>query len=366
MTTITVPTAEQVAAIIEGDKQRKDVGFAIAIASPQFDSPQFYFVGNLIDYNSQPLTYRRDTRFELASNTKIFVAALLAYYAQQNPALLTSSLGSYQPPGMASLPDSFNAIALQNLANYTSGLPQDNDGAPDEPDYLPQPYTEKSMYAYLHDGNVSVSGTGTAYTYSNMGFALLALSLPVAVQSTQTFGELIRSELTGPLGMKDTALFTDVPVTELPLGMAQGQPQQSGWPEFPAWLGAGGMVSTIDDMAIWLQLHMGMLPAAGLNGILAPMQNPSTNVTPWAGTQLGLGWFLTDIPANDGTQQVTLPTVWKDGGLVGCSTFTTFLQSPSPGTTPSQAGVVVLTNSSLPEDGQYIAQQVLRLMNGYT
>jgi hypothetical protein len=57
--------------------------------------------------------------------------------------------------------------------------------------------------------------------------------------------------------------------------------------------------------------------------------------------------------------------VWKDGGITGCSTFVSFLQSPAPGTTPSQAGVFVLTNDSLTSDGQQVAYNVLRFMNGY-
>lgn len=366
MTTITKPTFEQVAAIVGQIPNRTNVGFAIAVASPQFAGPEFYFVGDLLDYNQQPLAFGKDTQFELASNTKIFVAALLTYYALQTSDLWTAPITSCCPSGMSSLPDSYDVITLKSLANYTSGLPQDNANATDLPDFLPQPYTEKSMYAFAHDGNVPVSGTGTTYTYSNMGFGLLALALPVAAQSTQSFGQLIRQQLTGPLGMKNTALFTDVPITALPIGMQQGQPQQSGWPEFPAWLGAGGMVSTIEDMAIWLQFHMGMQPDAGLNDLLAPMQNPSTTVEPWDGAQLGLGWFLTDITANVGGQTITLPTVWKDGGLVGCSTFTTFLQSSSPGTTPSQAGVVLLTNDSMANDGAWVAQQILRVMNGAT
>jgi CubicO group peptidase (beta-lactamase class C family) len=361
MSSIILPTEQEVREVVENQtKLHEHNGFAIGVASPQFTAPKFYFAGNLLDYNQKPMKPTRDTPFELASNSKIFTASLLAYYAQQNPNLLTAQVSTYTPPGMEPLPDSFNGITLLNLSNYTSGLPQDNENPTDEPTYLPQPYTEASMYGYLHDGNVPVIGTGTTYAFS-----LLACLTPVAVQSSQSFSELLKQTITEPLGMHRTRPFTEVSITKLPLGMQSGQPQSSGWPEFPAYIGGGGLVSTCHDMMIWLEFHMGML-SSNLNNILSSMQTPSTTVAPWDGTQLGMGWFITSIPATDNGEPVFLPVLWKDGGLVGCSTFVTFLQSPEPGITPSQAGVFVLTNDTLPNDGQQIAFNILRRMNGYS
>ena len=364
MSTITLPTPQEVQRIVNREVGApRDVGFAIGVASPQLEAPGFYFVGRLLDYRKQPLEQHPNTPFELASNSKIFTAALLAYYAQQNPDLLTAAVSSYTPPGLQSLPDSFSSITLLDLADYTSGLPQDNINATDEPIYVPQPYTAASMYGFLHDGNVPVTGPGTTFTYSNLAVSLLACTIPVAVQSSLGFGELLQQTITGPLGMNDTKVFADVSVTELPLGMSEGQPQSSGWYGFPAYTGGGGMVSTAHDMMIWLQFHMGML-ASSLNGILPLMQKPATTVT-YEGIQLGMGWFIGSIPAEDDGQPISLPVLWKDGGITGCSTYVCFLQSTAPGTAPSQAGVFVLTNGTLTNDGQAIAQAVLRHMNGY-
>jgi CubicO group peptidase (beta-lactamase class C family) len=361
MSTIKLPTQADIEWLVSPVTSGSDqIGFAIGVASPQLDAPQLYFVGAMPNYLVERVKIGPDTYFELASNSKIFTTTLLAYYAQQNPDLLSAAVTAYTPQGMAPLPDSFSGITLQNLANYTSGLPADNETATDWPQYLPQPYTSASMYGFLHDGNVPVTGTGTAYTYSNLAVSLLADALPQAAGATQDFPDLLWENITNPLGMTRTAPFVNVSVTQLPLGIYDGQVQANGWPGLPAYLGGSGMVSTAHDMLIWLQFHMGMLTSS-LNEILAPMQTFST----WDGTQVGLGWFLSSISAQDGGETVSLPVVWKDGGITGCSTFVSFLQSPAPGTTPSQAGVFVLTNDSLTSDGQQVAYNVLRFMNGY-
>lgn len=147
--------------------------------------------------------------------------------------------------------------------------------------------------------------------------------------------------------MNDSKVFADVPVTKLPQGIRDGQKVQNGWAGFPAYFGAGGLVSTPYDMMTWLTFNMGMLPEAGLNAILKPMQTPSATVKTAHGEQLGIGWFIGSIQATYERRLISLPVIWKDGGLSGFSSFVTFLQSEAPGSSPSQAGVFVLTNGTI-------------------
>jgi hypothetical protein len=155
MSTIKLPTQADIEWIVSPVTSTNDqIGFAIGVASPQLDAPRLYFVGEVPNYLVESMKIGPDTCFELASNSKIFTTTLLAYYAQQNPDILSAAVTSCTPTGMAPLPDSFSGITLQNLANYTSGLPADNETATDWPQYLPQPYTSASVYGFLHDGNV--------------------------------------------------------------------------------------------------------------------------------------------------------------------------------------------------------------------
>ena len=364
MSTITPPTEQQVQDVV-APYLASNVGFAIGVASPQFTPSTgiFFFEGNLLNYKQQSMALDHGTYFEIASNTKIFTAALLTYYSLNDSNLLDANVVDYRPPGKPTLPSSLGGITLLELANYTSGLPQDNSDPNDQPKVMPQPYNALSMYSFLHDDNVTVSGTGTTYAYSNLGFSLLAWTIPAAVEPEASFRELLREIITAPLEMNNSRVFADVPVTKLPLGINSGQKVRSGWAEFPAYFGAGGIVSTPHDMMTWLKFNMGMLSESSLNGILEPMQTPSTTVKTGFGEQLGIGWFITSIPAECQGELTSLPVIWKDGGLGGFSSFVTFLQSDTPGSSPSEAGVFVLTNSSCPEVG-HIAFQILRIMNG--
>src|ERR1043166_382045 len=318
MTTITAPTQAQIHDMLVQvgyyDKQGV-VGYAVGVASPQFDAPLLFLDGALHDYQDKPMTFDGDVRFELASISKVFTAALLADYANGNPDLLTTSITSCQPHGLRPLPTAFDGITLLNLANYTSGLPEDDsDVSVDVPKLLPQPYSVASMYGYLHDGNVAVSGPGTTYTYSNLAPSLLAQAIPVAVGSQQSFGELLAQEITGPLGMTRTAPFSDVSFTELPLGMENAKPIHAGWNELPAFTGGLGLVTTPNDMLTWLQFNMGMLDSP-LNAILGPMQTPSTTVVGTGNEgQLCIGWFLSSITGtSESGQSISMPILYKAG-----------------------------------------------------
>jgi len=184
-----------------GQAQGPDVGYAVGVASPYF-KPFLALPGALLDQSGNPMTFDGDVPFELASISKVFTSALLTRLALRDPELWTKSITSCVPDGLPSLPAAFDPITLMDLANYTSGLPEDDaDTSIDVPTPLPSPFTELALYQYLHDGNVPVSGPGTTYTYSNLAPSLLAISLPTAVQSELSFGGLLAREITGPLGM---------------------------------------------------------------------------------------------------------------------------------------------------------------------
>ena len=358
--TIVAPTGGEVSDLLE--QFNAPVGYVVGVVSPQFKEELFFF-GSLSNYNGDPMPFHGDIPFEIASLSKIFTASLLTKYTVENPELSTMSVTACTPPGMASLPASFDPITLLNLANYTSGLPDDSSDVTDDiPQPLPEPYTKASMYGYLHDDNVPVSGTGTTFTYSNMAPSLLANAIPVAVGSDLDFASLLAREITGPLGMSHTRPFMEVSFTELPQGFSNGQAINAGWNEFPAFTGGSGMVSTANDMLIWLRFHMGMTESP-LKAILAPMQTPSTTVT-YQG-QLGIGWFLTNITATNDGEPVSLPIVYKAGELYGNSSFICFLQSTDPGKVPSPAGIIFLTNNMVYEAGAIFVLQLMLAMNGY-
>ena len=362
------PTKQQLDDLVNPFLAHANVGFAIGYASPQFqETGKFYFKNSspLLNQNNQEVPFGVETYFEIASISKVFTATLFQLFVQ-NGTIANNEipLGDYFPRGKIGLGEQFLDIPLLALSNYTSGLPQDNDSAPDEPAYLPMPYTVLNMFSYLANTDLTVNTPGTAYTYSNLGFAILAQTASVAaVERIGEFGELLRSEILGPLAMDATKLFYQVGFNRLPLGYSshgpKGAPNAPGMAEFPAYYGAGGLLSTPRDMMVWLKFNMGIIQNSTLSSLLPTLQAPSTTVTPWANSQLGIGWFLSTVPTSGDSYTI----VWKDGGLGGFSSYICFLQSANPGQTPSQAGFFILTNA----DGNAvytIESELMSIMTG--
>lgn len=379
MTTIVEPTKADLNKLVERylKTQSSGLAFAIGYASPQF-SPHGYlhFHGNAANQFGQALTIDGDTPFQLASVSKTLTATLYALLIRSlNP---SQTVGDYiVPNGPLPISASLAGISLDQLMNYTSGLPQDNDTDEyDSPPYLPLPYSMTGMLSYLNASPPTVSGTGTIYTYSNLAFALMAAILSgTNPPGTNGFARLVRERLLHPLSM-GSVYFNEAPIALLPQAYAYdyaASPPYSatapGWPLFPAYFGAGGLVASAKDMLQWLKFNMGLMDVTSLTPLLPALQTPSTSVEAWGTTQLGLGWFITpgsgDSPGS----------IWKDGGFAGTNTYIAFLPSDAPGSTPSQAGVFVLLNAggitgdqknNGAEVSAVIANDLLMIMQGQT
>lgn len=371
MVAITAPTKRQLDDLVQPylENQPTGLAFAIGYASPQIaGGGGIHLSGNLVDQFQQPMALGHDTLFEIASVSKTFTATLYAYllgsYGNPDP-----TLGDFFADARRHrIGSQFYGIGIAELLNYTSGLPADNDVAFGPP-HWPQPYTVPGMCGFLDMTTYQPAGTGTAYSYSNLGFALAAaVAQRMAGQEDASFVELMHKYVFKPLGMTETTYFGRTDIARLPLGYTYSSqtayaPARPGWPGFPAYNGAGGVVSTPADMQTWLRYNMGIAQNGALTPLLPALQLPTTTVTTKHGAQLGLGWFLSPADAAS-------PVVWKDGEIAGCNSYVLFLQSDAPGSVASEAGVFVLTNASglkTDKGGEIVAalaQDVLALMQG--
>ena len=243
MTTIVRPTKADLDKLVAPylKTQPSGLAFAIGYASPQFSPPGFlYFGGNATNQFGQALAVDGDTPFQLASVSKTFTAMLYALLIRSLSA--SKTVGDYIVPN-GPLPISANlaGISLDELVNYTSGLPQDNDtDVNDSPPYLPLPYSMTGMLSYLNGNPPAVSGTGTTYTYSNLAFGLMAAILSgTNPPGTNGFTRLVRERLLDPLSM-ESVFFNKTPIALLPQAYAYeygtAPPYWAtapGWPLFP-------------------------------------------------------------------------------------------------------------------------------------
>ena len=336
MSSIVQPTESQLDTLVAPYlvRQQLGLGFSIGYASPEFTPPgNLYFAGNVQNQFGSRMRLDGDTLFELASISKTFTATLYALLVRSiSP---SKTVGDYiAPNGPLHISSTLADIPLDSLMNYTSGLPEDDEnGSVDTPPYWPQPYSLRAMLSYL-DGYppvVANANIGSKYTYSNLGFALMAAILAGSPPTLAAFRNLVQSRIFAPLGMKST-FFSDVSLAQLPLGYEYDYQQSPvyegiapGFEFLPAYNGASGVVASANDMMQWLLFNMGINLNSELTPLLPVLQQPSTR-TMYDDYKLGLSWFIFEPPSGS-----DLPSsISKLGALDGFDSCIAFL--PSSGT----------------------------------
>jgi serine-type D-Ala-D-Ala carboxypeptidase/endopeptidase len=380
MSKIVPPTKKYLDSLVDPflTAQPSGLAFVIGYVGPTFHD--IYFKGNLANQFGKKIALGKDTYFELASVSKTFTATLSAvlgaqYQNKPPDAWMAQTIGDYNNGTTGfQIGSQFNSIPLSTLLSYTSGLPADNDTVTDLPPELPIPYSPAGMLGYLNMTPLVPKAPNSAYRYSNLGFSIMAQIAPLFHSGLPDFSTLMSEVVLDPLGMKDTFFFEDLPIDEFALGYSYFSAPKTavgpGWPGLSAYNGAGGVVSTPNDMLTWLRYNMGLIntkKTENLTAVLPLLQSKATDVLAFGDYNLGLSWFLSlpDLP-NDLPQGV-----WKDGEITGTNTFIEFLPWVSGTGAPSEAGVFVLTNSdSLSLGGNEvvatIATDVLITMQGNT
>jgi D-alanyl-D-alanine-carboxypeptidase/D-alanyl-D-alanine-endopeptidase len=257
--------------------------------------------------NGRPLD--GETVFDIASITKLFTVLALADMVVRGQMAMEDPLGKYLPPDVR-VPDfQGQPITLLDVVTYAPGLP----GWPaDLPALSPAPFPDYStgqLYQALAKVKLDAA-PGTHYLYSNFGFGLLGLAL--ARHAGMDFESLIVSRICHPLGMESTRIK---PTPDMQARISPGHYQNlvkvKSWNMPPAFAGAGAFRSTANDLLKFLAAAMGLKPS-----LLAPAfaemlktQRPSDQPD----TQAAAGWFVT---RGHGDR-----LIWKDGGVLGYSSF---------------------------------------------
>jgi CubicO group peptidase (beta-lactamase class C family) len=265
-----------------------------------------------------------DSIYEVGSISKTFTGLMLARMIEQGWLRLDEPVRDLLPPDTVSKPPE-HEITLLDLATHHSGLP----GIPGNMNFNGQPnpgadYHAGDLYAYLKHHGVG-KPADVPFSYSNLGFGLLGQVL--ADRAGTTYADLLRQEITGPLGMNDTVVSLS---TEQQSRLIQAYNRRHE--PIPAWdldalAGAGAIRSTAGDLLAYLEanLHPEKLPA----DFAAAMRNSQVvraNVT--SGMGIALAWIL-DEP--DGTY-------WHDGLISGYNSYAFFRPQRN------EAGVVLFNN----------------------
>jgi CubicO group peptidase (beta-lactamase class C family) len=262
------------------------------------------------------------TNYRLASVTKQFTAGAVLMLMEEGALSLDTPLREW----LASLPQRAAGATLRQLLTHTSGII-------DYEDLVTSGHT-----AQLQDADVlrlleseprTYFTPGSAYRYSNGGYALLALVVERA--SGKSFATFLRERIFGPLGMSGTVAHREgvSSIAHRAYGYSwiDGGWRRTDQSLTSAVLGDGGMYSSIDDLAKWdAALDDGrLLRPESLQLAFAP-----ATATDDPATRYGFGW------------RITGDTVWHSGESVGFRNV--IVRWPS-----RRLSVIVLTNRNEPE-----------------
>jgi serine-type D-Ala-D-Ala carboxypeptidase/endopeptidase len=298
-------------------------------------------------------TAKDDSVYEIGSITKTFTALLLAQMVEQGKAKLSTPVRELLPPGTVEKPKSGAEITLLDLSDQHSGLPRLPDNL--KPADIKNPYADydaKKLYAFMSQHGVALP-PDAPFLYSNLGVGLLGQAL--ANRAGMSYADLLRQEVTEPLGMRDTGVAMTPEMKARLIAGHDGRHRPAQPWDWQALVGAGGIKSTAADMLTYLeaQLHPDQLPQSAqktAQGKTLPAAIAMCHVIhaeAMPGMHVALNWFRMDATG----------TYWHDGGTFGFSSYALF--NPE-----KDFAVVVLNNTAEGPDafthklGLHIAQRL--------
>lgn len=263
-----------------------------------------------------------DSVFEIGSISKVFTSALLA------KAVVEERIDPYASvwPLLDLEPAVAEKITPTQLANHTSGLPRMPSNfalyALTHPQNPYKGYDEEKLRHYLTKKAKLQTPPDSVYAYSNLGAGTLGYLLTRVYN--QSYEQLLREQLAGPLNMNNTTTDRSAIQDRLVRGVKPNGQPAANW-DLNILVGAGGILSTTHDLMQFVQAQLSKKDPVWQRQQKKTFQ-ASENMA------LGLGWHIL-YPQNGATWY------WHNGGTGGYRTSMVM-------DTAQQRAAIVLTNVS--------------------
>lgn len=343
----------------------KTIGVVAGLVSPKVqDGATLLFAGTegFVNTKHDRLTLDCNTLFKLASITKIFTSVVQF----QSHGDYDGKLKDFITVSDDKLPKPIAELPILDLANYSPGFPTDNSGSWVSSKYLQD--LSGLLWFLVNTPNIPQNKPGKCYSYSNFGWALLAVAaLGVSDPSVNIYGEwqTAITNLGNAVGFTNTTPYESSMNVNLPVGHYKNgkmlPPDANYGLLNPMLFGAGSVVTTGNDMLKWLQLHMGQ-GSDSWKEMLKRQQRDTWQRTPCPpieaqkGPVVSLGWFHRTEKING--SDVTFLS--KDGGHTGFTSWMGFERWVHTGS-PSSTGCFILTNSS---GADQLGVQIINILFG--
>jgi len=283
-----------------------------------------------------------DTRFRMASHSKLFTATAIMQLREQGKIQLDDPVSDYLPwfQVKPAEPDD-PPITIEHLLTHGSGLPREAG-----PHWTTREFPTQEELQNLIPERQAAFSPDVRYKYSNLAFAIAGMV--VEAVSGQTWADYIQTNIFDPLGMSSSSV--DTPVEGMATGytarLRDGSREEVGFVNARGMGAATGLTSTVEDMARFVSAQFRKGPRGGDRILgtasLREMHRVRMLDNDWTNGH-GIGFWVQRL---DGKVYIE-----HGGGYPGYTTNTSIQLD-------SKVGVIVLTNTndSYPS---HIAQQLL-------
>ena len=232
-----------------------------------------------------------DMKFRVASITKQFTAVCILMLEEQGKLSLDSDIKEYILEYKQSHD---NKITIRQLLGHTAGIPEYTEVKPSYDHHGTDRVTMDTIINVINNAPLDFK-PGTDWKYSNSGYVLLGKI--VENVSKQEFRAYIQEHIFDVLDMKQSSFYDFyevVPQLSKGYEVAEEEPHKIVHAKAvkPGTLADGGIISTIDDLAIWYD-------ALKNNTLISEKQKQiafiSQNLHDGRKTKYGLGWWTTTL-----------------------------------------------------------------------
>jgi CubicO group peptidase (beta-lactamase class C family) len=272
------------------------------------------------------------TRFQLASATKMFTAAAAVALAEQGVLDLHAPVSTYLPFV------GYGDVTLHELLTHTAGFATEFDAYDDALEPLVRANADMALWAE----------PGAVWNYSNPGFSVAGLAIEKA--TGLPFADAVAESLLIPSGLEATLRLDEVLAGSYAYGHstddwygADPQPPDGAYYATGYYGPMGGLWGSVEDLGRWAQLHIEGESDALSHDSVELIQAPHARTT-YTGSSYGYGMFV--------DTGVVPRSLRHSGSVVGF--LTEFRVIPTAG---FAVAAVVNSDAWFPEDVVYEAQE---------
>jgi CubicO group peptidase (beta-lactamase class C family) len=199
-----------------------------------------------------------DTVFRIASMTKSFTAMAILKLRDEGKLSLDDPAERYVPElkGLRYPTTDSPRITIRHLLSHSAGFPEDNPWGDQQ-----LADTEEQLSQMMQEGIPFSNAPGTAYEYSNYGFAILGRIVSKA--SGKAYDAYISQNILQPLGMTSTTLHSsEVAANRRAVGYRWEDERWKEEPPLPhgSFGSMGGMLTSIRDLSKYVSVFLDAWP----------------------------------------------------------------------------------------------------------